>query len=133
MTTFMKQLILFITLLIGTLAFSQTDCQKFKTGNFQNVEDVIIAAKIQRNDSIQMEEYGPIKVKLTIEWTDDCNYKLIFLEGNDAFWNSRPKGKFTLDLYVRIIEVKENSYIQEARFEDQETYDYKSEIFRVEE
>ncbi|WP_299336327.1 hypothetical protein [uncultured Psychroserpens sp.] len=128
----MKHILIVIIFLTATLSFAQTDCQKFKIGNFQNVEDGVVAAKLKRNDSIQIEEYGPIKVKLKINWIDDCNYKLIFVEGNEAFWNSRPKDKPTPDLFVRIIEVKERSYIQEARFEHEKAFNYKSEIFRVE-
>lgn len=68
-----------------TTMYSQDNCENFKTGKFQNVENGIIKAEIERNDSIQTETYGQKEVKLKIEWIDDCSYRLIFLEGNSAF------------------------------------------------
>ncbi len=54
----MKRIILLsILILICGLSYSQENCDKFKTGEFQNIENGILKAKIQRNDSIQTEQY----------------------------------------------------------------------------
>lgn len=126
-----NSILLIFSLLISTI-YGQEDCAKFKTGKFKNIENGIVAAEIERDDTIQIEKYGEIEVRLKIVWIDDCNYRLIFIEGNDAFWNSRPKDSPTPDLIVRIIETNENSYLQESRFDNEEVFNYKSKIFKVE-
>jgi hypothetical protein len=117
---------------MATIAYSQDNCQHFKTGQFQNVENDIVKAEIQRNDTIQTEKYGEIEVKLKIEWIDDCSYRLKFIEGNDAFWNSRPKDMPTHDLIVKITQTNENSYLQESKFDIEENFIYKSTIIKIE-
>ena len=96
------------------------------------MENGILKATIQRNDSIQREQYGEKEVKLRIDWIDECSYRLKFLEGNEAFWNSRPKGMSTPDLIVRIIDVNGNKSIQESKFEIDGDFVYRSEIIKVE-
>lgn len=96
------------------------------------MEKGIVKATIQRNDSIQREQHGEKEIKLKIEWIDECSYRLKFLEGNEAFWNSRPKDIPTPDLIVRILEVNGNSYVQESRFDIDEDFVYRSEIIKVE-
>lgn len=128
----MKILIICLSTLIGTIAYSQENCSNFKTGKFQNIENGIIKSKIQRNDSIQTEQYGDKEIKLKIEWINDCSYKLKFLEGNTAFWNSRPKNKPTPDLIVKITQTNGNSYLQQAKFVDEEDFNYKSQITKIE-
>lgn len=129
----MKKIIIFYLIgLISAIAYSQESCKSFKTGKFQNIENGILKAKIQRNDSIQTEQYGEKEIKLKILWIDDCTYKLIFLEGNEAFWNARPKNKPTPDLIVRITDVYGNKYLQESKFEMENDFAYKSEITKIE-
>lgn len=130
----MKQItILLITMFwIPVNAFSQSDCEKFRTGKFQNIENGVIKSKIERNDSIQVEQYGEKIIKLRIEWIDECSYRLIFLEGNDAWWESRGRNRPTPDLIVRIVEINGNSYLQEAKFVDDDEFKYKSIIEKIE-
>ena len=127
-----KHLLLSLLILVCGFSYSQENCRKFKTGDFQNFENGILKAKIQRNDSIQTEQYGEKKIKLKIIWIDDCGYRLKFMEGNEAFWNSRPKDKPTPDLIVRITNVNGNKYTQESKFEIDNDFVYKSEITKIE-
>lgn len=122
------------TLLIMAFSFSysQENCDRFKTGDFQNIKNGILKAKIQRNDSIQTEQYGSKKIKLEIVWIDACSYRLKFLEGNEDFWNSRPKDMPTPDLIVRITNVNGNTYTQESKFETENDFAYISEITKIE-
>jgi hypothetical protein len=129
----MKRIVLLIPfLLITGIAFSQSECEKFRIGKFQNLENGIVKSKIERTDSIQIEQDGKIIIKLKIEWIDECSYRLIFLEGNDDWWESRGRDSPTPDLIVRITAVNENSYLQEAKFADDEEFKYKSSIEKIE-
>ena len=119
-------------ILVKNLAYCQIDCKNFRIGKFQNIENGIVTCDIQRNDSIQIETYNEILIKTRINWIDSCSYKLRFLEGNDAFWATREKNAPTPDLIVRIIKVKKNSYLQEARFEGDTEFKYESRIIKIE-
>ena len=128
-----KKTILISTLmLVCSFSYSQENCLKFKTGDFQNIENGIIKAEIFRNDSIQTEQYGEKKISLKIIWIDDCNYRLKFLEGNEAFWKSRTKEKPTPDLIVKITNVDGNKFTQESKFDINNDFVYKSELIKIE-
>ncbi|TLX72610.1 hypothetical protein E9993_17390 [Labilibacter sediminis] len=127
-----KMVLLIISLWITGIAFSQSGCEKFKTGKFHNVENGSVKSKIERNDSIQIEQHGNIFVKLKIEWMDECSYRLIFIEGNEAWRKSKLGDRSTPDLIVRITDVRENSYLQEAKFADDMEFKYKSTIVKIE-
>ena len=127
-----KNNIFYLIVLICTITYSQENCKLFKTGKFQNIDNGVLKAKIRRNDSIQTEQYGEKEIKLKILWIDDCTYRLQFLEGNEAFWSSRPKNKPTPDLIVRITDVNGNKYLQESKFEIDNDFAYKSEITKIE-
>lgn len=109
-----------------------SDCSKFKTGKFHNLEKGIVNSIIERTDSIQIEQNGDFLIKLKIEWIDDCSYRLVFLEGNDAWWQSRGVQRSTPDLIVRITDIEANSYLQEAKFVGDNVFKYKSNIVKVE-
>ena len=121
-----------ILLLLSASVFAQVDCEKFKVGKFQNIEDGEVKSTIERNDSIQVERFGNKEIKLEITWINDCSYQLHLLDGNEAFWESRPKDMATPDLIVRIIETDGNAYLQEARLVTEEEYKYKSRIEKIE-
>jgi hypothetical protein len=129
--TMKKICLLFTVLLISLFSNAQDDCQRFRVGDFQNVENGVVTSKIHRNDSIQTEKYGKIKIKLKVIWIDECSYHLQFIEGNKAFWESRPKDQPTYDLIVRITAVNGNTYTQESKFENDSDVIYKSEITKV--
>lgn len=131
-TKLMERIIsLSILILVCRLSYSQENCDKFKIGKFQNIENGILKSKIQRNDSIQTEQYGEKKITLKIIWIDDCSYRLKFLDGNEAFWKSRPKDKPTPDLIVKITNVNGNKYTQESKFDIDNDFVYKSEITKT--
>jgi len=122
-----------LLLLFSVFAFAQSNCEKFKTGKFQNVENGLMKSQIERNDSIQVEQHGEIVLKLKIVWINDCSYRLKFLEGNKAYWDLFGKDHSNDDLIVKITEVKEDSYTQESRFEGIDNFIYKSNIVKIEE
>lgn len=125
----------FYLILLFTLFFSSTyaqgKCRDFKTGKFQNIENDIVKSEIQRTESFQMEKHGEIEVKLKIEWINECRYRLIFIEGNEAFWKSRPKDMPTPDMIVKMTVIDESSYLQESKFVIEEDFNYKSIIFKI--
>lgn len=117
---------------VASIAIGQTDCEKFRVGKFQNVEEGVVKSSIERNDSIQSEKFGDREIKLKISWLDDCSYQLSLIEGNEAFWSSRPKDMPTPDMIVRIVSVDGNAYMQEARLITEEEFKYKSRIEKIE-
>jgi len=129
----MKNLVVaIIPLLFSSVVFAQSECELFRTGKFQCIEDGVIKTTFERDESFQVEKIGEKIIKLKIEWLDDCTYLLIFLEGNDAWWEARGRNRPTNDLIVRIIEVDGNSYSQEARFMNEDEFKYKSIIRKIE-
>jgi hypothetical protein len=128
----MKNLVVALILLFFSgSVLAQSDCNLFKTGKFQSIEDGVIKTTFERDESFQIEKSGEKIIKLKIEWIDDCTYLLIFLEGNDAWWEARGRNRPTQDLIVRIIEVNGNSYSQEARFMNENEFKYKSIIRKI--
>jgi len=128
----MKKTILSLLLFtVCNLLYSQKDCHRFKTGNFQNIENGIIKAKIQRNDSVQIEQYGDKQITLKVMWINDCSYRLKFLEGNEAFWKSRPKDKPTPDLIVSVTNIDGNTYTQKSVFDIKDDFVYTSKITKI--
>ena len=69
---------------------------------------------------------------MKIKWIDECSYRLIFLEGNDAWWESSERDRPTPDLIVKITNINEKSYQQEAKFVDDDEFKYKSNIEKIE-
>jgi hypothetical protein len=129
----MKNLVVaLILMLFSTFVFAQSDCELFKTGKFQCIENGIVKTTFERDESFQIEKSGEKIIKLKIEWLDDCTYLLIFLEGNDAWWEARGRNRPTNDLIVRIIDVNGNSYSQEAKFMNEDEFKYKSIIRKIE-
>lgn len=127
-----KILLLVLSIFLFGISYAQENCENFRTGNFQNIENGVLKGTIQRNDSVQSEQHGEKEVKLRIDWIDECSYRLKFLKGNEAFWNSRPKGMSTPDLIVRIIDVNGNKYTQESKFDLDDDFVYRSEIIKIE-
>lgn len=121
-----------LTLFLSLSLLGQSDCEKFRTGKFQNVDGDVLKSRIERNESIQIEKYGEIEVRLQIHWMDDCTYRLEFIEGNDAWWARGGKDRPTPDLIVRITETQENSYLQESHAVDDVDFIYKSQIVKIE-
>ncbi|MDX2361977.1 MAG: hypothetical protein QNK23_14300 [Crocinitomicaceae bacterium] len=120
-----------VIVLLNSFAFSQSDCHEFRIGKYHNIKNETVTSVIERNDSIQTERYGDKFIKLKIQWIDDCSYRLIFLEGNDEWWESRGRDRPTPDLIVRITNIEGETYLQEAKFEGDDEFKYKSRIVKV--
>lgn len=129
----MKTLLSFALLFISyTLSAQTMSCQSFRVGDFQNIENGVVKADIKRTEEFQFEEMGDIKVKLKVEWVDDCTYKLMFVDGNDAYWDLRGRDTPTIDLLVKITSTNEDYYTQESEIIGQEGFVYKSTIYKTE-
>ncbi len=113
-------------------AFSQSDCTKFKTGIFHNIDNGTITTKIERTDSTQIEYHGEKIIKLMVKWIDECSYRLTFLEGNDAWWESRGRNFPTPDLIVRITNINGNFYQAVGKFADNDEFEFTSKIEKIE-
>lgn len=100
--------------LMSMIAFSQNDCQQFRTGTFQTEDNGEFISVVNRNDSLQIERMGPIEVTLRVTWTDDCTYRLSFKDGNTAFWEAVGSNAVNPDMIVHITKVKRNGYHVEA-------------------
>lgn len=129
----MQKAILTISFFVACVtSYSQsTACDKFRTGIFQNIEDGMVRSIVERTNEFQHEEYGDKRIKLRIQWIDECSYRLIFIEGNEAWNKSRGENTPTPDLIVRITEIAGDSYLQEAKFVDHKDFQYKSSMVKV--
>ena len=95
------------------------------------MENGEIATVIERTKKYQFEEHGPVKIKLEVKWIDECTYKLIFVDGNDAWWKIASQQEAQRDLIVTIVETGQDSYKQESRFVDDPSFVYKSTMVKA--
>lgn len=115
--TNMKYLILGFFLSISTITFGQElDCKKFKNGKFILPDSEFGNSIIKRRGSTQIEyhERTQKKMKLKVTWIDDCTYTLKIKNPKNAPTN---KGIGNMTLFVEILEIKEDSYIQRSYIE----------------
>jgi hypothetical protein len=96
--------ITFLSNLFGQL----NDCSKFKYGKFKLPNPELKNYIITRNDSIQTESDDSGTSTFKVKWIDNCSYNLIPTEETLNKIPDLPKNAI---IYVKIIEVKENSYI----------------------
>lgn len=92
--------------------YKNCDCERFHTGKFILNDLHNGPTMITRDENIQIEEVedGSYKVKLKVNWIDECTYTLELIEylaGEDWIPNS---DKLVLTVYI--IYSDENSYIQ---------------------
>lgn len=104
-------LILLLVMSIGVFA-QQPECVKFKNGKFKIPDSELGDSYIIRDGSRQIEyaDKSNIKLEFRVKWLDDCTYTLKLkkiLENPDKV--KLPRG---LIITVKIIEVRENSYLQ---------------------
>jgi hypothetical protein len=99
---------------------SDKDCSKFKTGEFiyrfrgQQGE---FSFSIIRNDSVQTEinpNTGDIS-KLSINWTDPCNYELKLIENTSNYPDSIQKMRKSIILKNEIISTSDEYYIFKSK------------------
>ena len=83
-------------------------CGRFKTGNFLFTDSAGITWEIERGKAVQKEknQQSGVKIRLRIEWLDDCTYKLTQIWSSDA---TRKKLNNTSVTYT-IISAEENMY-----------------------
>ncbi len=109
-----KSLFTLIFSVITLATFAQTpDCAKFKNGTFTMVNSEMKGYVIERNGQFQTETYQGKTSVFAVEWVDACTYRLIPTKKTLEEHPEYPKGGV---LTVKIIEVKENSYIQTSTF-----------------
>lgn len=106
-----------ILLFCVALHAQSPDCQIFRTGKFQNRDGREEADFIKRGKKFQIEKAGKLKVKLRVEWIDDCSYKLTIIKGNKAYRENASRGKDAPALIVRITKTNSMSYWQESYIE----------------
>lgn len=87
------------------------NCKSVKTGNFQIESARNGTTKIKRNKNYQIEENESLgyKLKLKIEWLDDCTYTLTPVEDLTNSKSGKVSNKI---LTCQIIEVNADNYIQ---------------------
>ena len=122
-----------IFLAYSQLGFSQkNNCQIFKTGYFQNIDNNGKITLIKRSENFQFETDKSTgeKVKLKITWINECSYKLSIIKGNSKWKKENHVDKYP-DLIVNIIETGEDYYIQVAKFEGISDFGYTSKIIIV--
>lgn len=103
-----------VVIALTTSSYGQSlNCADFKEGNFTLTDDVSGVTYIERKGDVQIERNEKIgsESRLRVTWLDDCTYTLSLIDRtaaeNDPILNE-------LILTVKIIETKENSYIQET-------------------
>jgi hypothetical protein len=112
----MKYLLFTVFLGLFSAAGAQVrGCGKFKDGKYKLTSEHSGTSIIERKGSRQTERIVGKKGKSTfiVKWTDECTYTL-----TPTRWTRRKFREFPKDSYliVKIIEVKENSYVQKCKF-----------------
>jgi hypothetical protein len=106
----------FPTLILVLILLSckpKKSCQSLHEGNFKGISDKYGTTIITRTKQLQIEENNDLGYKLVfaVNWIDDCSYELRLkeiLKGDSAF-----KRGFNNVIKIRVMEIKENSYISE--------------------
>lgn len=122
------QIIILIT--IAFTNFSQNEnCQNFRIGKFQNIDEDGPGTLIRRTEKYQFERNKSkgTKIKLEIKWIDDCTYRLKLIKGNRQ-WNKLKHVPNSPDLIVKIVEAGSDYYIQVAKFEGMNGFKYESKL-----
>lgn len=128
----MKAWIFPIFVFISSVAYGQsTECKDFRNGKFVIHDDEHGKSYIERKGSRQIEygEGSKLKMEFKVKWVDDCTYTLELKKVLENPENIKlPEGMI---LTIKIIEAKENSYVQET---SSNMFDFvlKSEMFRME-
>lgn len=112
----MQKIISFaIFLLVASCATAQPfDCSKYKEGKFRiadaNAGGITI---IERKGGYQVESNEGLKIiiRLSVTWLDNCNYELRF---DKILRNDNKIDLPRTTLRVRIIETREDGYVQET-------------------
>ena len=112
---------------LSILMAQNTNCSKFRNGKFSVSDEILGISYIERKGATQIETAPDIHIKAAfkVKWINECTYTLVLKKVIE----NPNKIDFPKDLIltVKIIETKENSYIQET---SSNKYDmvYKSEM-----
>ncbi len=111
----MKRILVAFLFLFSIGVFAQNPgCKKFKNGKFviKNAEYGNFYIERKGNTQIEYSDFSRTKLKFKVKWVKDCIYTLTLkkiLENPDN--EILPENMI---LTVKIIETKENSYIQQS-------------------
>jgi len=106
------------------------DCSKFRVGTFHMMTDYSGLSIIKRNNNFQIETNQKLgtKVKLKVQWIDNCTYKLTLVKGKKK---GDKEYKFAkMPLIVTIVSTDGNSYTQISKFEGYDE-EYKNVIKKI--
>jgi hypothetical protein len=106
----MKTITLLLLLITGIgLQAQSLDCSGMKTGKFY-IPDPKLDYQIERTEEFQYEKIGKIEITTRIVWLSDCEYKLVFVKGNKAYYKEVGKNTPKPDVIVEVTEVEGNTY-----------------------
>ena len=126
-----KVAVVIVLIFLETVSFAQNlNCSDFKKGTFVNIRENVQKETIKRTSKYQYEKIEDKRIKLRIAWLDECTYKLVFVKANKAWWTSHGNNP-TYNVIVKIIEIKDNTCFQEAKFENIDDFVYKSTILKI--
>jgi hypothetical protein len=103
---------LFWFMIFGSYSYGQNlECKRFTNGSFKIVDSEMGTSFIRRNGARQSEITEGKKDSTTfiVKWIDDCTYTLTPTKKTRKNYPSLPENA---TLTVKIIETKDNSYIQ---------------------
>ena len=125
-TLLLSLIVLFVPFLTSG---QQPDCRKFRTGKFKMTTERG-EYLITRKGNIQIEEdlHSGTVGKFKVTWIDPCTYSLQIIK-----YLENPKNRTEdqeLIIYVKILEVKENSYVQETT-SNKYPLKFQGELFKV--
>jgi len=129
----LKTLLIFILLIACKSHAQEFSCINFKTGRFETYVNDKFSSKVVRSKKFQ-KEYTPktgVKVKLKVEWIDDCTYKLTFVKANKKFYKNRNGKKVFPELIVRIIDGNETEYIFVSSFIGVKDFIHKAKAIKI--
>jgi len=128
----MRGLFIILLLLGGQLYAQVSNCAKFKTGYFENVDPSGQNTYIKRTATRQIEWDKMLggKMYLKVIWVDDCTYKLRLIGGN-AQWKKGPHDMDKHDLIVKITSTGDDYYWLSAKLDGVEMREYTSKIRKI--
>jgi hypothetical protein len=121
------------TIILASFPFTHyaqsPECQNFRIGKFQNIDKDGPGTLIKRTEKYQFEKNKTkgTKIKLQINWIDECTYRLKLIKGNRQ-WNKLDHVPNSPDLIVKITETGSDYYKQVSVFEGLEDLEYESRL-----
>ncbi|WP_299335069.1 hypothetical protein [uncultured Psychroserpens sp.] len=107
----MKNSIIITILLCSVWCYAQdTDCSKFRTGQFRYLDKDYKDLMTIRTDSTQIDSYpAPMNFQGTsrVKWLSDCSYEFEYYKFNDPKYESLLGTKYT----IKIVEIKGDTIV----------------------